>query len=173
MSEGATDTVYWSSISYHTESIHFCSDSQIEVMLYVFLANWDQMLLLPWQSPFFFFFFIPTCCPAPAESWIVSLLLSCLCVCPRVSTCLTCQCCLSLVPLYPSTRCLAGFTGHRCEQAVLKTVSDPKRMWTRLNSTTHVIAGVSPFSQKIHVFPRHGDETWAVAPGALGPVCRL
>lgn len=122
---------------------------------------------------FFFFFLIPTCCPAPAESWIVSLLLSCLCVCPRVSMCLTCQCCLSLVPLYPSTRCLAGFTGHRCEQAVLKTVSDPKRMWTRLNSTTHVIAGVSPFSQKIHVFPRHGDETWAVAPGALGPVCRL
>ncbi|KAF3848722.1 hypothetical protein F7725_015219 [Dissostichus mawsoni] len=25
-------------------------------------------------------------------------------------------------------RCLAGFTGHRCEQAVLKKVSDPKRM---------------------------------------------
>ena len=26
---------------------------------------------------------------------------------------------------YPSTRCLAGFTGHRCERAVLKRVSNP------------------------------------------------
>uniref|UniRef100_G3Q425 Neuregulin C-terminal domain-containing protein n=1 Tax=Gasterosteus aculeatus aculeatus TaxID=481459 RepID=G3Q425_GASAC len=32
-----------------------------------------------------------------------------------------------LCPFYPSTRCLAGFTGHRCEQAVLKKVSDPKQ----------------------------------------------
>ncbi|XP_045922435.1 pro-neuregulin-3, membrane-bound isoform-like isoform X1 [Micropterus dolomieu] len=29
-------------------------------------------------------------------------------------------------------RCLAGFTGHRCEQAVLKTVSDPKRVQMNL-----------------------------------------
>lgn len=47
-------------------------------------------------------------------------------------------------PFCPSTRCLAGFTGHRCEQAVLKKVSDPKRMWTQLYSIPHVIAGVSP-----------------------------
>lgn len=62
-------------------------------------------------------------------------------------TCLVCSMSVLFISftLYPSTRCSAGFTGHRCEQAVLKTVSNPKRMWT-LSSTPHVITGVSPLS---------------------------
>lgn len=53
-------------------------------------------------------------------------------------------------PFCPWTRCLAGFTGHRCERAVLKKVSDPKRMWTQLYSVPHVIAGVSLCQRTIH-----------------------
>ncbi|XP_047185545.1 pro-neuregulin-1, membrane-bound isoform isoform X5 [Scophthalmus maximus] len=39
-------------------------------------------------------------------------------------------------------RCLAGFTGHRCEQAVLKTVSDPKQAEELYQKRILTISGI-------------------------------
>lgn len=97
-------------------SLHF---EVIRLILHQSFDHTSNATCGSFQDLVFFFFFVHLVCPMCNMS---VLLFSC--------------------PFYPSTRCLTGFTGHRCEQAVLKKVSNPKRMWP-LYSVPHVITGVS------------------------------